>query len=299
MRILTFFNLPCYQCGGICAFADDSTFSISRDDPLELQEAIKDKYEDIAQYMAANQLSLNPEKTHLMIMTSNRQHRQNDNFNIVLDTGSNIIPPSFSERLLGVCVSNDFRWNNHIMDMIKSLTLKVNGLQKVCKFVDFKTRKILANGLINSQLTYCIQLYGSAADYLISYLQVQQNRAARIVTRLDRKTGITELLRQVGWLSIRQLHVYHSLLLVFKLDQQQRPEYICNKFRRNFAYETRMSKSNAFSVGRVPRTELSKMGFSYNSLTLWNSLPLEMKNVTSLDQFKVHLKDWVRNWIPQ
>ena len=59
--------------------------------------------------------------------------------------------------------------------MIKSLTLKCNGLQKVCKFVDFKTRKILANGMINSQLTYCIQFYGSATDYLISYLQVQRS----------------------------------------------------------------------------------------------------------------------------
>ena len=294
-----FYNLYCYNCGGICAFADDSTFSISRNDPLELEEAIKEKYHDIADYMAANRLSLNPDKTHLMIMASSRQHRQNEDYDIVLDTGSSIISPSVSERLLGICVTNNFTWNDHVMEMVRGLSLKVSGLQKVCKFVDFKTRKMLANGLINSQLIYCIQLYGSATDYLIRFLQVQQNKAARIVTRLDIRTGTAELLKQVGWLSVRQMYIYHSILLVFKVQQQQRPEYLCDKFRRDFPYETRRSKNNFFSVSKLPKTEASKKGFSYNSLILWNTLPLEIKNATGLEQFKTQLKDWIMKSYPQ
>ena len=152
---------------------------------------------------------------------------------------------------------------------------------------------MLANGLINSQLIYCIQLYGSAADYLIHFLQVQQNKAARIVTRLDNRTETAELLRQVGWLSVRQMYIYHSILLVFKVQQQQRPEYLCDKFRRNFPYETRRSKNNFFSISKVPRTEVSKKAFTYSSIILWNALPLDMKNATGLEQFKTQLKDWV------
>ena len=53
----------------------------------------------------------------------------NENFGIELNTGSSIIKPSTMERLLGVTVSNDFTWNAHILQMVKVLTLKNNGLQ--------------------------------------------------------------------------------------------------------------------------------------------------------------------------
>ena len=98
------FNLPCLECGGICAFADDSTFSVSRVNPVDLNHAINVKYREIATYMAANRLSLNSEKTHLMIMTSSRQHRINEDFGIVLNTDVGLIYPSFNERLLELVV---------------------------------------------------------------------------------------------------------------------------------------------------------------------------------------------------
>ena len=117
------FSLPFLECGGLCAFADDSTFSISRKDPNDLGEALDSKYRDIANYMAANKLLLNAEKTHILILSSARQHRMNENVGIELNTGSSIIKPSTMERLLGVTVSNDFTWNAHILQMDNCLQL--------------------------------------------------------------------------------------------------------------------------------------------------------------------------------
>ena len=292
------FNLPCSECGGICAFADDSTFSVSRVNPVDLNHAINVKYREIATYMAANRLSLNSEKTHLMIMTSSRQHRINEDFGIVLNTDVGLIYPSFNERLLGVQVSNDFTWNEHVLQLVKSLTFKLNGLCKVCKSIDFKTRKILANSLINSQLIYCIQLFGAAPDYLIKYLQVHQNRAARIVTKLDRGTEISELLKQVGWLSVKQLYAYHCLLIVFKTQIQKGPEYFYMKFKRRFPYDTRRSRLNVFSSESIPKTETRKKSFFHSSQELWNSLSPEVKNAKTVEEFKAKLMCWTRESIP-
>ena len=280
------FHLPCIECGSIIAFADDSTFSISRSNPAELKEAIDNKYKHIASYMAMNKLSLNTEKTHLMILTSARQHRVNGDYGIQLDTGSESILPSVNERLLGVHVANNFTWNEHILSMVRSLSLKNNGLQKVCKHANFKSRKMLANGLINSQLIYCVQLYGGTSDYLLNYLQVQQNRAARIVTRLEKCTEVGLLLQQVGWLSVRQLCVYHSLLLVFNTQDQKMPEYFCRKFTKRFPYATRRSKNNFFSMENTPKSETSRTSFFHRSLVLWNGLPDEVKKVTEMEVFK-------------
>ena len=292
------FNLPSSECGGICAFADDSTFSVSRTDPADLNHVINEKYRNIASYMSANKLSLNSDKTHLMILTSARQHRSNGDYGILLNTDSELIHPSSSERLLGVQVSNSFTWNEHILQLVKNLTLKNNGLHKVCKSIDFKTRKILASSLINSQLIYCIQLYGAAPEYLINYLQVHQNRAARIVSKLDRRTNISELLKQVGWLSVRQMYAYHCLLLTFKTQIQQRPEYFCTKFKERFSYDTRRSRQKMFCTATIPKTETMKKSFFYNSQQLWNSLSLEVKNSSTIEEFKMKLKCWIPKSVP-
>ena len=71
----SFWNTNCSTCGGMSCFADDSSYSKSSKDPTALNEDIKAKYSEIAEYMAANKLVLNSDKTHLLVMASKAQHR--------------------------------------------------------------------------------------------------------------------------------------------------------------------------------------------------------------------------------
>ena len=97
----SFFNVHCDSCGGICCFADDSTYTKSGKDPVEIQNDIEGKYKDISEYMSQNKLVLNTDKTHLIIMTSSKKHRTHNDYNILLNTGSEIIEPIKCEKLLG------------------------------------------------------------------------------------------------------------------------------------------------------------------------------------------------------
>ena len=137
--------------------------------------------------MNANKLVLNTDKTHLLVMATPYQHRQHQDFNITLNTGAEIIEPIYTEKLLGGYITNDFKFNEHLKDneksLFRSLTSRVNALEKVCKVSSFKTRKMIANGVVMSKLVYLIQWWGGCSNYLLDYLQVLQNRAARAVTR--------------------------------------------------------------------------------------------------------------------
>ena len=131
------YNFKCQECGSLCIFADDSTFSASSNDIGQLKKTIKEKYEVIADYMGKNKLVLNSEKTHLLVMSSSRNHLQHGNFGVTLDTGKEKIEPGTEERLLGATVSNDFKWSKHVSDGKKSLVsilaAKINALRKVAK----------------------------------------------------------------------------------------------------------------------------------------------------------------------
>ena len=125
-----------------------------------------------------------------------------------------------------------------------------------------------------------------------------QNRAARIVTRLENRTEIGKLLNQVGWLSVRQLCAYHSILLIFKSQMQVRPVYFVNKLQRRFPYNTRRSYENCFTIDNIPKTEILKKSFFFRSQTLWNQLPSEMKKLTKVEEFKRKLRAWIKEYLP-
>ena len=245
--------------------------------------------------MNGNKLLLNSDKTHFIIISA----KKNTNQVILLNTGSEIMEPSDSERLLGLQVSGHLTWNEHICNgdksLAKALSVRINGLWKVCVRADIKTRKMLAIEIVHSKLVYMIQLYGQASDYFIKMLQVQQNRAARTVTRLEWNTRTKVLLQQVGWLSVRQLFAYHSLCLVRKIEFSGQPLFLKEKLKRTFAYDTRQATSNCYSISHTPKSERTRKSFVHSSIVLWNSLPSELRILQAEGTFKMNLKLWIRD----
>ena len=191
-------------------------------------------------------------------MSSTAKHQREENFGIFLETSSKIIQPQKSETMLGGIISNDFKFNAHLKDdeksVFRTLTSRVNALAKVCNVSSFKTRKSIADGIVMSKLIYLIQLWGGCSGYLLDFLQVLQNRAARLVTRLGWFTPVSTLLKQCGWLSVRQLVHYHSLTLAFKITAEKKPAYFVDKLDFNFPYRTRLASDSSLQTTRALRT---------------------------------------------
>ena len=120
-----------------------------------------------------------------------------------------------------------------------------------------------------------------------------QNKAARIVTRLSWGTETGFLLKQVGWLSIKQLVIYHRLILVFKIRRDRKPATLSEKFKEDFAYKTRQATGNCLVIQETPDTDKSKKGFTHNSTMLWNNLPVKIRQIEKLTKFKFELKKWI------
>ena len=65
------FATNCTECGGVCCYADDSTFTWSSKDT----EQLKNKLSVLADYLIANKLKVNDEKTHFLVMTTRQKKR--------------------------------------------------------------------------------------------------------------------------------------------------------------------------------------------------------------------------------
>ena len=61
----------CNTCGSTVCYVDDCTYSIGDTDPQDLSEKLSAQYKIISDYMAANHLVINADKTHLIVISLN------------------------------------------------------------------------------------------------------------------------------------------------------------------------------------------------------------------------------------
>ena len=288
----------CGDCGSLCCFADDSTYSISNKSQELLKQKLNEKYKIMASYMCDSRLKLNDDKTHLLIMTT-RNRRKLPSMDIQINATTEEIKPIKSEKLLGIIIQEDLKWTeyiqNHDKSLIKQLSARVSALKLVSKFSTFKVRLMVANGIFISKLIFQISLWGGAAEYLLDSLQIVQNKAARFVTRRGIYTPRSELLKHCGWLSVRQLVIYHSVILIHKTILTKAPRYIYDKLSSEFPYNTRLAESEALRMGPEfqAKLEITRRSFMHRGTSYYNLLPADLRKVRKLEDFKVKVKTWV------
>ena len=289
----------CEQCGGLCCFADDSTYSVSSREQGHLQQKLNERYTVLANYMGNNRLKLNDEKTHLLIMTT-KQKQRIINIDVEINTPTEDIKPVKSEKLLGIYIQNDLKWTEYIQNndksLLKQLTSRLNALRMISGVASFKARLMIANGIFCSKLIFQISLWGGTEDFLLNSLQIVQNKAARCVARRGKCTPVAELLKQCGWLSVRQLVFFHSVALIFKTLKTSYPKYIFSKLNSEFPYNTRLAQTESVRMGSQfkSKLDLTEKSFMNRATVSFNQLPATLRQIPTIEAFKKKLKVWVK-----
>ena len=195
-------------------------------------------------------------------------------------------------------MQDGLKWNCHLRDstdnVFKSLNQRINAVKIISKFSDFKTRKMLANGIFMSKLTYLITIWSSCSKELKSTLQVLQNKAARAVTRNDWNIPNADNHKQLGWLSVNQLSFYHKVLQLQKLREFKLPANLYKMFDWEYIYSTRQACGGLIKPMGTPRLQISKKSFRWSSAECFNSLPLELRLIKDTLKFKIEAKCWIQ-----
>ena len=154
------YSLYCDSCGLMCCYADDSSFSVADSDIEVISRKLTENYNNVSNFICSNKLKLNDEKTHLLLLASDRAWRSKlseDSLELAIENNV-IIKTGVSENLLGGLISQNLKWAEHILlnskSLIKQLGFRLTALNRICAVASFKTRKMLADGLFMSKLVY-------------------------------------------------------------------------------------------------------------------------------------------------
>ena len=127
-------------------------------------------------------------------------------------------------------------------------------------------------------------------QFLLQELRVMQNRAARVVWSAPPVTRQIDLLKKLGWLSVKQLIWYYTLILVFKIRANKTPEYLAK-------FLSQESRNGRIRLEKQTLT-LSLNSFCHRGATQWNQLPGDMRSQQKIGIFKKSLKRWIVENVP-
>ena len=152
-------------------------------------------------------------------------------------------------------------------------------------------RKMLAEGLFNSVIVYCLPVFGGMELGDMKEIQLLQNKAARLVCRAPPRSNRSDLYEKLGWLTINQMVCYYTLISLFKIRSSNDPEYLAKQLN-NSGRNGRIKTNN-------PRLTMVSNSFCYRGPRQWNSLPSAIQNQVKLGPFKKLVKQWIVNNIPK
>ena len=293
LLFLVFYNdLPYTVSCPVDVYADDSTMTVSANTIDEIGTHLTEACNVVSSWMVDNRLKVNPEKTHLLTVGTERRLRQQESqVQVSMDRVQLQESAQSSELLLGVFIEPSLKWHRQIREVLKKLQLRLCALEKLKHSLPTSQKKIIVEGLFSSVLGHCLPVFGGCDKIELDALQIMQNKAARIITNFGLRTNRHELFKKIGWLTVRQLVYFYSAVCTFRIRLKQEPEYLYQIMNRN----------NRFEKIIVPNSRLSLAinSYCFRGARQWNMLPDDIRSCTKINKFKSLLKSWVKANVPQ
>jgi hypothetical protein len=289
--------------GDICRFhnmkyhiyADDTQIYIVVE-PMKNWEDISPRLKlclsEIREWMSANFLKLNQDKTELMVFAP--KHRVKDVAKLSISFGGCVIHDTPYVKNLGAYFDRTLCMEKQCNAITRSCYLNIRNIGRIRSCISEDACKTLVNSLVTSRLDYSNVLLYGINKQLTDKLQRVQNTAARLITRTRKSDHITPVLMELHWLPVEFRSQYKLLLHVFKALNDLSPVYLQELIKPYKPVRSLRSES-AFLL-QVPSTRPKTYGerrFDKAASSLWNSLPVHLRVAWSIDIFKVGLKTYL------
>ena len=161
-------------------------------------------------------LKINAAKTQLIALGTREMTRRLPPISITF-SGSTITCCS-SVKNLGVWFDSDMSFVTHTDDVVRRCTGALCGLSHSRHSLPHSVLIALVQGLVFSVLRYCLSVYGASNVTQRGRLQKLVRFAARVVSGRRKYDRVSDVINDLGWLTIDSMYVQISLPDIVKKD---------------------------------------------------------------------------------
>ena len=264
-------------------FADDTLISVEDcniDSAVMRTNRVLRKIEN---WLNVNKLFINCAKSKVMLMG-----RSEENISPIILKGVNLeYVESF--KYLGVIVDKKLNFKNHFNELIENIKRKVNYLYRCSNNLNMNNRIKVYKSIISPNFYYCPTILYFGTQENINKLQLLQNKCLRTILRCDRYTPVRNMLECLKLLNVKDFLYSQTMCFIYKLIHEQLPTYLRFKMVSDI-HEHYTRGNNRIYISKANK-ETTKNSLNFRGFEEFNSLPDNIKNATSLIQFKNQLRN--------
>ncbi|KAJ8033385.1 hypothetical protein HOLleu_23609 [Holothuria leucospilota] len=241
---------------------------------------------NIADWLAANKLSLNINKTKLLVFDKIK----GDTPQFTLRFKDTLITSSSSTKFLGVTIDNKLSWQEHITNVTKSVA-KISGVMNRLKYyIPSQTLLTIYNALILPHLTYCILLWGNSLPVTCKLLSYQK-RAVRAIAKTKSPYAHTRpLFHDYNLLTLKDHYKYQLGIFLYRHNNDQLPSDLVSFFQFNSCHHNYPARGKDNLLQPLTNTVFAHSHVRSNGVSFWNSLNVNVRNAPNINIFKKYLK---------
>ena len=203
-----------------------------------------------------------------------------------------------SDKILGVHVDENLSWNDHYRHVSKKVSSYLWLLSKIKTYLPQEHRLLYYNSYIKPQFDYCSIIWSNSSNFNVNKINKLQRRACKLIL-LNDYNSLSESLDQLDILSFDQGAFLNKAKIMYKIYNKLAPSYLHEMFQmRAVNLESTLSNlrsgANKHYVLPQVKCNLFKGSLSFSGVLVWNSIPLDIKNSTSLHMFRKRCSEWIK-----
>ena len=268
----------------IANYADDNTLYTVQENINRLLNILENETTIILDWFKKNEMKPNADKCHLIVCNEK---------NIMVNLqNENIIANDFVE-LLGVTIDNNLNFTSHVSQLCKKASQKIHALARISKYLSQDKLKVLMKTFITAQFNYCPLVWMCHNRTMNSKINKLHERALQIVYK-NRNLTFQELLEKDDSLMIHHKNLQKLATEMYKVKTKISPTPMQNLFREKIHQHDLRNKSDwegeNIRTVRYGRETITNLGPK-----TWSLVPNDIKEATSLIEFKKKIKKWKPN----
>ena len=266
----------------ITNYADDST-SYNADKNVEsVVNNLENSSSILFEWLNDNYMKVNTGKSHLLVSGNVRSKAKIDN---------NYIESEKEQVLLGITIDSNLTFENHINNICKKASQKLNALVRVASYMNMQRRIIIMKSFVRSPFGYCPLIWMFHSRRLNNKINSIHERALRI-TYQDHISTFQELLNKDNSISIHHRNLQALATEMFKIHRGLSPDILREIFVSKISLYN-LRRNNTFQRRQVPSVYHGTESLSFLGPKIWDLVPLELKQLESLEVFKLNIKKWI------
>ena len=170
-----------------------------------------------SQWLMANKLTLNVDKTKFMIFKP-RQKRASVKFRVILN--NNVVEQVKEIVFLGVVLDEHLTWKPHVANVANKISKSIGIIRRASPYLQNSSLRTLYFSMIYPYLQYCSLVWSSTYPTNLSRRVVLQKRVVRIINKSDFLAHTSPIFKELHLLKLQDIRILQICQFMFSYESK-------------------------------------------------------------------------------